>query len=186
VQITARLEEATVKQLLAELLPVTITLEDESDKGRWIRIDEARQVDFVAGEGLRVETSGQLQWSAAGLPLSVTFHTAQLMLRPEVVDDKHGGRLVFRPSLEALDLKNVPGFVDRGVLAIVNNRLASQGDALAWPYGRTLSVSVQLAPALQPAQKFQLGVHSAQVEVQHNAIVFTVSIAAGFTHTPAT
>jgi hypothetical protein len=186
VRITARLEEATVKELLGELLPATVILDDESEKGRWIRIDGARQVDFVAGEGLRVETSGQLQWSAAGLPLSVTFHTAQLMLRPEVADDKHGGKLVFKPSLEALDLKNVPGFVDRGVLAIVNNRLASQSDSLAWPFGKTLSVSVPLAGTLQPVEKLQLGVHSAVVEVEANAITLTLSLSVAFTRRPET
>jgi hypothetical protein len=181
VQITARLEEATVKELLSELLPATIDLDEEGEKGRWIRIDEARHVDFVSGEGLRVETGGQLQWSAAGLPISVTFQSAQLMLRPVVVEDEHGGRLVFKPALEALDLKNVPGFVDRGVLSIVNGRLDSQGDSLAWPFGQTLTVSVDLPPTLEPVDKLQLGVRSAQVVVLPDAIVFTVSFSMAFT-----
>jgi len=56
VQITARLEEATIQQLLADLLPARIIL-DEGDKRRWIQLEPARKVDFIADRGLRIETS---------------------------------------------------------------------------------------------------------------------------------
>src|SRR5688572_9629966 len=104
--LTARLEESTVQQLLAELFPVTIVL-DEAGDDRWIRIESAHHVDFVANEGLRVAVSGQIHWKVAGVPVPLTIHSAQLMLRPSIVDDSAGARLVFRPSLEKMDLKNV-------------------------------------------------------------------------------
>src|SRR5437660_11400606 len=94
VLITARLEEATVKVLLDELLPARMLLDDAQT--RWIQIERAQHVDFVEGEGLRVKSSGQLQWTAAGLPIGVTLKSAQLMLKPLVEADEHGGRLVFR------------------------------------------------------------------------------------------
>ena len=191
--ITARLDEATVTQLLAELLPARVVLDaddtpaDEAppaprESHRWIQIEPARQVDFVAGEGLRVETYGQLRWSAAGVPLTMTFQSAQLMLRPEVaVDDAGAARLVFHPSLEALDLKHVPGFVDTGVLARVNKRLAAQGDALAWHFGKTLALEYPMPPTLLPLDKFQLAATTGTVQVLEDAIVFSVSFAMGFT-----
>jgi hypothetical protein len=180
VLITARLEEATVKQLLEEILPARIVF-DGDDGGRWIQIERARHIDLVAGAGLRVETGGQLQWQAAGLPIGVTFTSAQLMLRPEIVPDDRGGKLVFRPELEALDLKNVPSILDSGVLAIVNGQLASQSHALAWHFGQTLTHAVPLPPTIVPLETLHLASHDAKVEVLNDAVVFSVEIAVSFT-----
>src|SRR3989442_13033074 len=85
VLITARLEEATVKHLLDQLLPARVLLDE--GQTRWLQIERAQHVDFVAGEGLRVKTAGQLQWHAAGLPIGVTLNSAQLMLKPVVEPD---------------------------------------------------------------------------------------------------
>src|SRR4051812_29056184 len=98
-------------------------IDDPGEKARWIQIEAASRVDFAAREGLRVQTSGHIQWYAAGLPLNLTLTSVELLLRPEVVEDPDGARLVFRPSLVDLDLKNVPGFLDRSVLGRVNGRL---------------------------------------------------------------
>jgi hypothetical protein len=178
VLITARLEEVTVKELLDELLPAKVLLDD--DGARWIQIDQARHIDFVAGEGLRVEAAGQLQWQAAGLPLGVTLTSAKLLVRPEIADDENGGRLVFKPSLEALDLKNVPSFVDTGVLALVNSRLEAEGDQLAWHFGKTLTHEFRLPPTIVPPEAFQLGAHGGIVEVLADAIVFSLTLKVAF------
>jgi len=175
VHITARLDEATIKQLLAELLPAKILLDEEGDKGRWVRIEPPGQVDFIADRGLRLQTSGQIQWLAAGLPINLTLNSVQLMLRPEIADDAHGGRLVFRPALEELDLKNVPGFLDRGVAGIINGKLASQGDELAWEFGRSLAVNYPLPPTIVPHEAFQKSVRAAQVAVLHDALELTLT-----------
>ena len=174
--ITARLEEATIKQLLSELLPAKVLLDEQGDAGRWLQIEPARQVDFIAGQGLRLLTSGQIQWLAAGLPINLTLSSVQLMLRPEIVADPHGGRLVFRPSLEELDLKNVPGFLDRGVAGIINGKLASEGDELAWDFGRSLEVNVPLPASIVPLETFQLSARAAQVVVLADALELTLSL----------
>jgi hypothetical protein len=184
VLITARLEEGTVKELLDELLPARLLLDEAGEKGRWVELDRAQHVDFVAGEGLRVRTSGQLRWLAAGVPIGATLKSAQLMLRPVIADDEHGGRLVFRPSLEELDLKNIPGFLDSGVLSIVNGRLAAQGDELAWSFGKTLAVEIAMPASLVPLDKFRLTAGSGKVEVLDDALVLTVSAALTFTRLP--
>ena len=98
------------------------------------------------------------------------------MLRPEIVADPHGGRLVFRPSLEELDLKNVPGFLDRGVAGIINGKLASEGDELAWDFGRSLEVNVPLPASIVPLETFQLSARAAQVVVLADALELTLSL----------
>src|SRR5438067_4732466 len=83
------------------------------------------------------------------------------------------GRL--RPSLEALDVKNVPGFLDRGLLGIVNGRLAARGQSLAWRMGRTLSVSAPLPRTIAPVDTFQPAVRTASVQVLDDAIELAVA-----------
>jgi hypothetical protein len=184
VRITARLEEGTVKELLDQLLPANVLL-DDADKERWIQIGRASHVDFVPGTGLRVATSGELRWRAAGLPITVAFHSAQLMLQPLVVEDGLRGRLVFHPSLEELDLKNVPAFLDSGVVAIINNRLAAQDDALAWHFGETLARSFPLPGTIVPAEALELGAREARVSVVEDALVFSLELSLAFSRAAA-
>lgn len=178
--ISARLEEATVRTLLGELLPVTVLLDEDDGEHRWIRIDPARSVEFAANEGLRLEVGGQLHWKMAGVPVLLTIHSAQLLVTPEVVDDAEGARLVFRPSLEKMDLKSVPGFIDSGIAAIVNKRLAAEGDKLAWHFGRDLANRFPLPKELLEIDGFTLAAGSATVAVQDDAIIFDLPLAMGF------
>lgn len=178
--ISARLEETTVRTLLGELLPVTVLLDEDEGEQRWIRIDPARSVEFAADEGLRLEVGGQLHWKTAGVPVLLTIHSAQLLLKPEVVDDAEGARLVFRPSLETMDLKSVPGFLDSGITAIVNKRLAAEGDKLAWHFGRDLANRFPLPKELLEIEGFTLAAGTAGIQVQEDAIVFKLHLVLGF------
>ena len=181
--ITARLDEDVVRQLLGELLPVTIVLDDE-DRERRIWIDRARDVNFAANEGLHVEVGGQLHWKIAGVPVVLTIQSAQLLLTPAVVDDVDGARLVFRPSLAKMDLKSIPGFVDSGITGIVNKRLEAEGDKLAWHFGRDLANQFPLPKELIEIDRFTLAARTATVAVQADAIVFTLSLAMSFLRNP--
>jgi hypothetical protein len=184
VHITARLAESTIRQLLGELLPARVLMDEQGDKARWIQIETARQVDFIAGQGLRLSSSGQIQWVAAGVPINLTLNSVQLILKPEVVEDPHGGRLLFRPSLEDLDLKNVPGFLDRSVLGIVNTKLEAQGEQLAWDFGRALTVNFPLPSSIMPMETFQISVRAASVSVLADAIELTLSFDMAFARLP--
>jgi hypothetical protein len=189
-QIFARLDEPTLRQLLDELLPVTILLDDDDDKGRggkagrFVTIEPASVVDFVAGQGLRLVTGGKIRWVAAGVPVEATLHSAHILLRPVIAPDKHGGRLVFHPSLEEADLKNVPALFDRGVAALVNRQLEGRSDQIAWDFGRTLSLSVALPPALDGVESLQLSVQNGQVTVTDHAIELALQLSLHFRHKP--
>jgi hypothetical protein len=177
--ITAQLDETTVKTLLEQLLPVTVRLDDD-DADRWIRIDPARSVDFAAGEGLRVAVAGQLSWKLAGVQVMLTVHAAQLLLRPVVVGEGTEGRLLFRTSLEAMDLKNVPGLLDSGITALVNRRLEGEGDKLAWHFGRALTGHFPLGKDFVDVESFVLGIGAATVTVLADAMVLDLPLALGF------
>jgi hypothetical protein len=178
-RITAQLDETTVKALLDELLPVTVRLDDD-DADRWIRIDPARSVEFAAGEGLRVAVAGQLSWKLAGVQVMLTIHAAQLLLRPAVIGEGPDGRLLFRPSLEKMDLKNVPGLLDSGITGLVNRRLEDEGDKLAWHFGRDLSGRFPLGRDFVDVDSFVLGIGAATVTVLADAMVLDLPLALGF------
>jgi hypothetical protein len=184
-QLSARLDEPTLRAILDELLPVTLMLDDEPDKtddkpNRWVRIEPTSVVDFVAGEGLRLVTSGQLRWVTAGVPIEATFHSAEIMLRPRIAADARGGKLVLGPSLESVDLKNVPAFLDRGVVALVNRQLAKRDEELAWDFGRSLGFTVPMSPVLQGVSALVLAAHGGTVQVFADAIELGLSVRLDF------
>jgi len=78
----------------------------------------------------------------------------------------------------------VPGILDSGVLSIVNGRLASQGDELAWRFGKTLAIEIPMPATLVPLDKFRLGARSGTVEVLDDALVLAVSVDLSFTRRP--
>jgi hypothetical protein len=186
-QITARLDETTLRQLLGELLPVTIRLGEEGggdgdDPGdRWIRIDPARKVDFVASLGLRVEVSGALRWKTVGVPMTIGINSAQILLRPSVVGEAEEARLLFHPELEEMDIKRVPGFIEGGITDVINKRLAREVDKMAWHFGRTLRARVPIiGNQLREIETFDLAAGPAAVEVTADAVVLTLSLAMQF------
>lgn len=184
-KVTARLDEESIKQILDDLLPLTVILDEDGGGDRWLRIDPARTVDFVADDGLRVEVAGHLHWKTAGVSLPLTIKSAQLMLRPVVVSDDDGGRLVFRPALESMDLKNVPGFVDSGITNLINKRLAGEGDKLAWRFGKTLRATVPVGKDLVEIANFVLSAGAAAVLTLDDAVVLTVDLQMRFTRSDA-
>src|SRR5688572_1174098 len=85
-QVTIRLEEATLRQVFDELLPLRILLDDEpapaegaapAESARWFQISPVEKLDLVENEGIRIVTGGQLSWTAAGLPMMITLQSAK-------------------------------------------------------------------------------------------------------------
>ena len=84
--ITVRLDEATLTQLLAELLPITVVLDATGGSlgDRWVTIDPVRHLELRSGDGIRLLTSGALRWTVGFVPVTVTIARLVLMLRPLV------------------------------------------------------------------------------------------------------
>ena len=83
---TVHLEATVLSDLLAELLPITILLdEDDGLQGRWIKIDRARHLELGPDETIRLATSGRLRWPLGPVPLTLTVQDLVVLLRPVVV-----------------------------------------------------------------------------------------------------
>jgi hypothetical protein len=175
--IAIELEETTLRQLLDELLPITILLDEaQGTDGRWIRIDPARELRFSVDEGIRIATSGALRWSLGPFPVTLTVQSLALLLRPLVVGTGTASRLLFRPVIEGADLQNVPDFLDRGVVGLVNRALEARSERLAWDFGRALALRFALPDTLVPLEAAAVAVEMAHLRVQADALVLIVSL----------
>lgn len=175
--VAVELEEATLRQLLAELLPITILLDEaQALDGRWIRIDPVRELRFSVDEGIRLATSGALRWRLGPFPMTMTVQNLTLMLRPIVVGTGTAGCVLFRPVIERADLQNVPAMLDRGLVKLVNRALEKRSARLAWDFGRALARQFVLPDALVPLETASIGVETARLRVRADALELIVSL----------
>jgi hypothetical protein len=177
--ITVRLDEATLTQLLAELLPITVVLDATGGSlgDRWVTIDPVRHLELRSGDGIRLLTSGALRWTVGFVPVTVTIARLVVMLRPLVVGLGTASRLVFRPVIEEADLRHVPAMLDRQVVGLVNRALEQRSKRLAWDVGRTLALRFILPDTLVPLEGAAVGVEAAHLRVEHDALELTVTLA---------
>jgi hypothetical protein len=175
--ITVELERATLTRLLAEVLPITVLLDEpEGLDGRWVTIHPVQHLELRPAEGIRLVTSGELRWVVGFLPVTVTVARLVLMLRPLVVGTGAASRLLFRPELEETDLRNVPALLDRGVVGLVNRALEARSERLAWDVGRTLALRFVLPDTLVPLEAATVDVGAASLRVRSDALELTVSL----------
>ena len=163
IHIAATLHRDTIQELLSQLLPLKIPLDPK--RPRWIEVEQPEHVGFVEGVGLRVATSARVQWSVAGVPVGFTIRYVQLLIRPEIVKEELGGKLVFRVLVEDADLKGIPSSIDQGIVAKVNERLAVVGDRIGWDFGKTLRRSIELPAAMRPVESYQMRAQEGSVVI---------------------
>lgn len=180
--ITAELAEADVRTLLDQLLPLTVDLGalGEEPGRRFLEIERANSVEFVAGQGLRVRTGARVQWTALGLPVPARLNELELVLRPAIEEEEAGPRLVFRPTIENADFRLLPAAVDRAITARINAALDEEAHLLAWHAGQSLARSIALPANLSPKVAFELGAGAATVEVTDRAIVLRLAVTMRF------
>jgi hypothetical protein len=176
--ITVRLDEATLTHLLAELLPITVILDATGGSlgDRWVTIDPVRHLELRSGDGIRLLTSGALRWTVGFVPVTVTIARLVLMLRPLVVGSGGASRLVFRPVIEEADLRHVPALLDRQVVGLVNRALERRSERLAWDVGRTLALRFILPDTLVPLESAAVGVEAAHLRVDPDGLELTVTL----------
>ena len=174
VQVAAILDQATVRQLLSELLPLTIDLGDDTHKERWIVIEPPQLLEFVPTLGIRLQTGAQLHWTVAGVGVPFTVSSVRFLLIPVV--DEAAMRLNMQITLEETDLKNVPKAIDRSVVTQLNQRLAARPDAIGWEYGRTLALRLALPAKMAPLEAFQMSAGAMKVDIDDQALRLSLSL----------
>jgi hypothetical protein len=180
--INVRLDEATLRRMLDEILPITILLDDAGEtSGRWVTIERARQLDLIPGEGIRLATSGAMRWPISFVPMTVRLAALQLLLRPIVVGDGAATRLLFRPLIEHADFERLPGFVDRGIVSIINRALETRSERLEWRVAESLALRFALPETLVPLERARVDVVSAALTIDERGISVDVTLDVGVT-----
>lgn len=176
-QITVELDRETLTRLLAELLPITILLDEaQRFRGRRVRIDPVQHLEMRADGGIRLITSGELRWIFGVLPVTVAVERLVLVLTPIVVGTGVASRLLFRPVIEEADLRHVPALLDRGIVRLVNGALETRSGRLAWDVGRTLALRFVLPDALDPLEAAAVDVEGARLRVRDGVLELTVAL----------
>jgi hypothetical protein len=119
--------------LIARLLPVTIDLGEE---GRTLRIDRATAVALVADQGIRIDSSAELDWPIAGVATHVTVPSMTILLRLAVAKRGESAVLAILPSIENADIRHVPGLLEPAILAAIN--VAIERKPVAWDFSTAL------------------------------------------------
>ena len=175
--ITVELEKATLTQLLGELLPITIVLDEAQGlDGRWVRIQPVQHLEIRAAEGIRLITTGELRWTVGFLPVTITVERLVLMLRPIVTGAGAASRLLFRPVLEEADLRHLPALLDRGIVGLINGALEAHSERLAWDVGRTFALRFVLPDALDPLEAAAVDVEAVRLRVRDEVLELTVTL----------
>jgi len=165
-------------QVLGELLPVKIHLDDDEETDRWLLLYKATQVTLVADEGLRVVCSAELRWSIAGLSPNVQLDELAILLRPLVVEKNKGHVLELNIEIEEADIRGLPALIDSTIVKAVNAALSKK--KLVWNFTDTLTRNVGLGETFEPIEALKIGVAWGQRRISAEALVLVVSFQLGF------
>ncbi|MCL2724303.1 MAG: hypothetical protein FWD69_07690 [Polyangiaceae bacterium] len=143
---------------------------------RTISLGRPWHVELVADAGLRIAGSARLRWEIAGLVIPVTVRAWQILLVPFVAVRDGVHVLAFEPTLEHLDFKHIPGFLDERIVETVNEAIAAQRSKLVWNFSKTLAVHRALPDKLTPHRCFDLSPADGEVTVSTTEMALTIHI----------
>lgn len=160
-------------QVLGELLPVKIHLDEDDSTERWLLLGRAIEVALVPDEGLHVLCPATICWSIAGVSPAIKVDPLAVMIRPEMVEKEKGYVLEFQLEIEQADIHGLPSFIDGTIVNAVNAALLVK--RIAWDYKKTLSFTVNLPSMFQPPQMLKMGAGWGKRRISAEALVLAVS-----------
>src|SRR3712207_1177324 len=111
---------------VAQLTPLKIHFDDDEKTNRWLFLDKPASMELVPEKGLRLACPAEIMWSIVSVNVPVKIHTLQVLLRPEIVAKPTGHILQFVLEIEEADFKNIPGFMDHGIVKGINAALEAK------------------------------------------------------------
>jgi hypothetical protein len=169
------IEVILAKDDLAKVMADFCPLKIEVGKHGSILLTEPRGLELIAGVGLRMSVTAEVEWRVLGIPIPVFARTATLEVLPEI--RKRGGadHLRFSLRLADLDLSLLPAVVEHGVLDLANAELGAEHMGLSWGFTKTLSHVFKLPEALSSARAIDVRAAWGQVKITSEALVLAVS-----------
>ena len=161
-----------IQALIDALIPIRISVDER--RGRTIVLGRAH-VELVPGHGLRLRGDARIEWDVAGVSIPVTLDAWQLLLVPRVTTRDGARVLAFDPTLEALDLKHAPAFLNGKITAAIRDIMSANEGKLAWRFARSLSRQLALPNRLR-AGLLSLAATDASVNVTSTSLTLSVTL----------
>lgn len=168
-------------EVLRQLLPLKIYLStegDEVDKDRWLLLKEAKHVELVPDQGLRVTCAAEFRWTLAGVGPTIQIDSLGVFVKPSVVEKHKGGTLEFQIEVEETDFHSLPDLIDHTIAKAVNAALSTK--KIPWNFSETLNRTVPLGKMLDPVEALKIDAPWGEVRVRAEALVFVISVKLGF------
>jgi hypothetical protein len=162
--------------LVEAITPLRVAIDER--RGRAVTLGRPRAVYLVPGHGLRVRGDARIAWDFAGVGITITLPTWQMMLVPRIVARGRTRVLAFDPIVEALEMKLVPGFLDEKVADVLRDSIAQNRRKLAWDLSRTLSKRLPLPARIGPGRLFEIAATEGTVIVTDREVRLTVTLEA--------
>ena len=169
-QLCATLTKDDLSSVIEQLTPVRVAIRPR----RVITLGRPTKVELVPGTGLRVRGDARFTWDVGGIAIPVTLRAWQVLLVPSFVARNGRHVLAFDPTLEVLDFKNVPMFVDGGIKNGLKEGLAAQKSRLFWDFEQHLSLVRALPDKISPAGELKLAPTGGTVTVTATDVRLTL------------
>jgi len=169
-QLCATLTKDDLSSIIEQITPVRVAIRPR----RVITLGRPTKIELVPGAGLRVRGDARFTWDVGGITIPVTLRAWQVLLVPSFVPKNGRHVLAFDPTLEALDFKNVPMFLDGGIKSAVKDGLAAQKSRLFWDFEQRLSLVRALPDKISPAGEMKLAPTGGTVVVTANDVRLTL------------
>ncbi|HMJ15096.1 MAG TPA: hypothetical protein VK524_26965 [Polyangiaceae bacterium] len=171
-----------IASLLEQFAPIRIHLTPTDEDRSWVELEQPREIEMVAGRGIRVVCTGRLRYALAGITLPLSIRKVQVLLEPKIVELGPGEqRLDFVLQIENADLENIPGLVDRAIVGKVNDALTPEATHMRWGFSRTFDKDFDLPERLEPLHQLLLCAPAGEVAVTREGVRLRLHLNAGLT-----
>lgn len=173
---TLRFTASELESLIRASLPLRIDLSNPEDGTRTLDVDAITSVSLIPSVGIRAVGHVRVEWPVLGIQIPATVDDLELHVLLSISGQGDDATLRVQFQIEDADIRNVPGFIEKPVIAKVNAALVSDAATISWGLGKTISTRVALPKMLMPARTLALGVVAATLSVSEAALALEASL----------
>lgn len=181
VRVTLSAEELVAS--VHEFLPYQVDISADGNQKRWLRVNAPESVEFIPKEGMRIIASATFHHNIPLVP-DVHIRRSVLSMRPHLIDGDRGEILAFAVTLEELDLKGIPSFIDSSIVSRVNDQMQARQKQIAWDFSTTLNRTVGLGQRSLLIEAVSLKPGQATLTITDDSVVLALPLAVGFVRRP--
>lgn len=171
-----RFTAAELEVLLRAALPLRIDLSNPEEGQRTLDVESISSVTLLPTRGIQAIGHVKVEWPVLGIQIPATVDDLELHVLLSLSGQGADAVLRVQFEIQAADIRNVPGFIEKPVIAKVNDALASDGATITWGLGKTFGTSVALPKLIQPQRKLGVAMSDATLAITGDALELQAAI----------